>query len=82
MNKYVLGIDGMGCGACEAHVKNVVRKKINVKKIKASHTKNLLVVFSEADLKEDDFHKILDPTGYEITSFERLDAVKSLFGWR
>lgn len=82
MNKYVLGIDGMGCGACEAHVMNTVRKKINVKKIKASHMKNLLVVITEKELSEDDFHEILDPTGYEITSFERLDAVKSLFGWK
>ena len=39
MNKYVLGIDGMSCGMCEAHVQDVIRRNIDVKKVKASHLK-------------------------------------------
>ena len=34
MNKYVLKINGMRCGMCEAHVENEIRKSINVKKVK------------------------------------------------
>lgn len=82
MNKYILGIDGMGCGACEAHVQDTIRKKLTAKSIKASHIKNNLIVISESDLTVDDFHKILDPTGYLITSFEKTSAVKKLFGWK
>ena len=37
MNKYILGIYGMRCGMCEAHVKDSVTKNIEVKKISASH---------------------------------------------
>ena len=82
MNKYILGIDGMRCGMCEAHVEETIRKNINVKKIKASHIKNNVIVITEENLTEDDFKKILDPTGYKVTSFERTVAVKKLFSWR
>ena len=82
MNKYVLGIDGMGCGMCEMHVEDTIRKNIKVKKVKASHIKNVAVVFTEDNLAEEDFKNILDPTGYRIISFERLPAIKKWYGWR
>ena len=63
MYKYLLGIDGMGCGMCEAHVEETIRKHIKIKKIKASHVKNNVVIITELDLKEEDFKKVLDPTG-------------------
>ena len=82
MHKYILGIDGMGCGHCEMHVEETIRKHLNVKKVKASHLKKQLIVICEDNLSEDDFHKILDSTGYRITSFERTAAIKKLLGWR
>ncbi len=82
MNKYILGIDGMGCGMCEIHVEDAVRKAMKVKKVNASHIKNNLVVISEEVFTLDDFKNILDPTGYRITSFERTVAVKRLWWWR
>lgn len=82
MNKYILGIDGMRCGMCEMHVEDAIRKAIKVKKVKASHIKNQLIVITEENLIEDDFHKALDTTGYKIISFERTVAVKKFFGWR
>ena len=82
MNKYILGIDGMGCGMCELHVEEAISNIYKVKRIKASHIKNNLIVITELNLSEDDFKKALHPTGYRITSFERTVAVKKLFGWR
>lgn len=82
MYKYTLGIDGMACGACEAHVKNKLIRRLNCKKVKASHIKNNVVVYSEEVYKEDDFKKILDPTGYIVTSYQCDLAEKKLFGWR
>ena len=82
MNKYVLGIDGMHCGMCELHVEETIAKGIQTKKVKASHLKNEVLVFSEAELTVDDFHKVLDPTGYRITSFNKQEAIKKLFGWK
>ena len=82
MNKYILGIDGMACGMCEVHVEGTITKKLKVKKAKASHFKNNLVVFTELNLGEEDFKKALEETGYRITSFTRTAAIKKLFGWR
>jgi copper chaperone CopZ len=82
MNKYILGIDGMGCGMCEIHVEDAVRKNMNIKKAKASHLKNNLIVFSETVFTIDDFKNALDQTGYRITSFERTVAVRRLWWWR
>jgi copper chaperone CopZ len=82
MNKYVLGIDGMGCGSCEAHVKDVIRRNFQYKKVIASHIKNQLIVFTESNLGENDFKMVLDPTGYRVTSFERLPAIHKWYGWR
>lgn len=82
MNKYIMGIDGMRCGMCELHVEEAIRKKIKVKKVKASHFKNELIVFTELNLTLNDFKNVLDPTGYIITSFKRDVAVRKLFRWR
>ena len=82
MKKYILGIDGMGCGMCEMHVENAIRKTFRVKKAKASHLTNRLVVFTEDNLVENDFSNALKETGYRVTSFERAPAIKRLFGWR
>ena len=82
MNKYILGIKGMRCGMCEMHVEDQIRKNIKIKKVKASHIKNNLVVITELVLTLDDFHKVLDPTGYEIVEYKKEKAIKKLFGWR
>lgn len=82
MNKYILGIDGMACGMCEMHVEDKLRKAIKLKKVNASHIKNNVVVITELELSEEDFKKILDPTGYRITSYEKAVAVKKFFRWR
>ena len=82
MNKYILGIDGMGCGMCEIHVEETIKKTLKVKKVNASHIKNRAVVFAEEVLTLDDFKNALDPTGYRITSYERTVAVKRLWWWR
>lgn len=82
MNKYVIGIDGMRCGMCEMHIEEVVRKNIKIKKAKASRFKNQVVVITELDLIKEDFLKVFDPTGYKVTSFEKLEAKRSLFGWK
>lgn len=82
MNKYVIGIDGMRCGGCEAHVQDIIRRNFSIKKVKASHLKNELEIICDHDLSEKELHLILDPTGYRITSFSKEEAIKKLFGWR
>lgn len=40
MIKIILGIEGMACGMCEAHINNEVRNAFNIQKVTSSHTKN------------------------------------------
>ena len=40
MVKITVGVEGMQCGMCEAHVNDAVRKAFPVKKVTSSHTKN------------------------------------------
>ncbi len=82
MNKYILGIDGMKCGMCEMHVEEKIKDSFVVKKAKASHITNKLIVIAENDYLEQDFKNVLDPTGYRITSFEKVAATKTLLGWK
>lgn len=39
MVKITVGVKGMQCGMCEAHVNDAVRKAFPVKKVTSSHTK-------------------------------------------
>ena len=82
MNKYRLGIEGMRCGMCEVHVEETISKNFKTKKVNASRFKNEVVVFTEENLNEDDFKKVLDPTGYCIISYSREMAKKTFFGWK
>ena len=82
LNKYVLEIKGMRCGMCAMHVEDAITKNFKVKKAKASYFKGELMLLSELDLTLDDFHQALDPTGYEIKSFDKRKAVKKFLGWK
>lgn len=82
MNKYVLGIDGMKCGMCEIHVEEAIGKEVEAKKINASHFKNNVTIITEIELTKEDFEKILEPTGYRLTSYEKGEAKKGFFGWK
>ena len=82
MNKYILGIDGMRCGMCEVHLEEIITKNLYVKKVNASRFKKQIVVLTELNLAQEDFKDIIDPTGYRLTSFQRVAPIKTLFGWR
>ncbi|MCR5740917.1 MAG: cation transporter [Gammaproteobacteria bacterium] len=70
MYKVTLGIDGMMCGMCEAHVNDVIRKNFDIKKVKSSHSKNETIIISKEELIESKVKEVLDPTGYRLLSFK------------
>ena len=43
----IVGIEGMACGMCEAHVNEAVRNAFQVKKVKSSHAKKQTVIIAE-----------------------------------
>lgn len=82
MNKYILGINGMRCGMCESHINDTMRKNFQIKKVESSHIKNQTIVISEQEISEQDFKNALAPTGYELHSYEKTEAVKKFLSWK
>ena len=43
MYQTTVGVDGMMCGMCEAHVNDAVRKAFPVKKVTSSHGRGISI---------------------------------------
>lgn len=69
MYQTTVGVDGMMCGMCEAHVNDAVRKAFPVKKVISSHSKGQTVILSEQALDEQAVRDAIGATGYTVTSF-------------
>ncbi|MBD5506401.1 MAG: heavy-metal-associated domain-containing protein [Lachnospiraceae bacterium] len=68
MIKLIVGIEGMACGMCEAHINEAVRNAFQVKKVTSSHTKKQTVIIAEKDITEQDLKDVIAKTGYEVIS--------------
>ena len=80
MIKITLGIDGMACGMCEAHINEAVRNAFPVKKVTSSHTKKETVILAEREIPEPELRKVIAETGYDMVNVNReLYEKKGLF---
>lgn len=68
MIQTTIGVDGMMCEMCEAHINDVIRKSFAVKSAKADRKKKRCVVLSEEPLDEAAVRDAIEATGYEFTS--------------
>ncbi|MCD8342287.1 MAG: cation transporter [Clostridiales bacterium] len=85
MQKITVGIEGMACEMCEAHIKDVIRKEFDPQKVTASHKNSEAVILTEGDISEAALHQAIDPTGYTVTSvkkepYEKKKGLRGLFG--
>lgn len=82
MFKTTLKIDGMMCGMCEAHIADVIRKKVpGAKKVSASHSKGVATFISETVPSEEDLKSAIAETGYTCLEVNSETYVKKgLFG--
>lgn len=76
MLKITMGIDGMMCGMCESHINDAIRREFKVKKVTSSHAKKQTVILTEKPLDEDKLRKVIDDTGYKVTSIESSEEEK------
>ena len=67
MYQTTVGVDGMMCGMCEAHVNDAVRKAFPVKKVTSSHGRGQTVILSEQALDEQAVRGAINATGYTVT---------------
>ena len=81
MIQTTIGVDGMMCEMCEAHINDVIRRTFSVKSAKADRKKKRCVVVSEEPLDEDAVREAIEKTGYEFTSIASEPyQKKGLFG--
>ncbi len=81
MIKITIGIEGMACGMCEAHINDAVRQNFSVKRVTSSHTKKQTIIITENDISEQELKKVIANTGYEVVSVNSEPyEKKGLFG--
>ena len=68
MVKITVGIDGMVCGMCEAHINEAVRNAFPVKKVTSSHTRKETVILAEREIPEPALLKVIAEAGYDVMS--------------
>ncbi len=71
MTKITVGVDGMMCGMCEAHINDAVRKAFDVKKVTSSHAKKQTVILTEQDIDEQAIRDAISKTGYDVLSVKK-----------
>ncbi|MDE5892635.1 MAG: copper resistance protein CopZ [Acetatifactor sp.] len=80
MYQYIIGVEGMACGMCEAHVNEAVRNAFRVKKVTSSHTRKQTIILTEQEISEQELKNVVAGTGYEAVSVSReLYEKKGLF---
>ena len=81
MVKTIVGIEGMACGMCEAHVNEAVRDAFQVKKVTSSHTKKQTVILAEKDIPQQELKSVVAKAGYDAVSVSSEPyEKKELFG--
>lgn len=68
MVKIMVGIEGMTCGMCEAHINEAVRNAFQVKKVTSSHIKKQTVIIAEKDIPEQELKNVVAKAGYDVVS--------------
>lgn len=68
MVKITVGIEGMACGMCEAHINEAVRNAFQVKKVTSSHTKKQTRILAEKDIPEQELKNVVAKAGYDVVS--------------
>ena len=68
MIKLTVGIEGMACGMCEAHINEAVRNAFQVKKVTSSHTKKQTVIIAEKNIPDQELKNVVAKAGYDAIS--------------
>ena len=68
MVRIIVGIEGMACGMCEAHINEAVRNAVRVKKVTSSHTKKQTIIIAENDISEQELSAVIAKAGYGVVS--------------
>ena len=77
--KTIVGVDGMMCSMCEAHVNDAVRKACSIQKVTSDHKKGECVIISDTSLNAEQLSSAIEATGYRVTSLREEPYLKKGF---
>ena len=81
MFKITLGVDGMKCPKCEAHMDEAVRNMFAVEKVTSSYESKETVILSAEDIADEKLQEAVVSAGYTLTGIAREPyEKKGLFG--
>lgn len=69
MTTTTLGIEGMACSMCEAHINDAIRKNFSVKRVKSNRRKKTCVIVSHDRLDETKVRQVITDLGYDLVSY-------------
>lgn len=69
MVKITLGVEGMMCHHCEAHVNEDVSKAYKVESVVSDHEANTTVITAAEAIPEEGLRKVIEEAGYKLTSY-------------
>ena len=69
---YKIKVDGMRCSMCESHVNDLVRRHLDIKRVKSSHLKNETKIVSLHPLDIEEIRKAFDGSGYIVDKIELI----------
>ena len=70
MVKMTLGVEGMSCGMCEAHINDAIRNSFKVKKVTSSQKDAQTIIIAQDEISQADLEKVIGATGYVLKSVE------------
>ena len=82
MLRYVLTVEGMVCGMCEAHICDVIRKTVpGAKKVSATRRRNEATFISDVAVDAGKLMEAINATGYSCSNVKSSPyEKKGLFG--
>lgn len=69
MYKITLGVEGMMCPHCEAHVNEDISKAYTVESVVSDHEAKTTVITAADAIPEDGLRKVIEEAGYKFTSY-------------
>ena len=79
MLKIILGVEGMKCPKCEAHMVQAVKENLKIKSVTASSTDNSVTIVAKAPIDKAILDKLVTDTGYKMTSMDTQEYEKKGF---
>ena len=70
MIQTTIGVGGMMCSMCEAHINDAIRRAFDVKSAKSNRKTKQCVVVSASELDKDQVRKVIEELGYEFCGME------------